>query len=85
MLRGKVKRSLLGKRNPVTVRRLVCGKTQVVGKAKPKRSGAFAVRFPAPTNAEAALYRAEAKVLARPGGKRYVRQFARAIGVSVGG
>ena len=34
-LRGKVKRALLGKRNPVVVKRVVCGRYQTVGRAKP--------------------------------------------------
>jgi hypothetical protein len=85
VLRGKVKRSVLGKRHPVIVRRLVCGHYQRVGQAKPDRRGNYVVRFKAPALGAAALYRAETRVLARPGSKRYVRQFARAIGITLTG
>ena len=65
VLRGKVKRSLLGKRNPVVVRRLVCSTYQTVGSAKPDRRGNYVVRFDAPALATTAgLYRAESRVLA---------------------
>jgi DNA-binding beta-propeller fold protein YncE len=83
VLRGQVKRSVLGKRNPVLVRRLVCGHYQTVGSVRPNRRGAYTLRFPAPSLTSAALYRAEAKVLARPGSRRYVKQFARAIGITL--
>jgi hypothetical protein len=82
-LRGQVDRKLLGKRNAVVVKRILCGKYTTVGQAKPNRRGAYVVRFPAPaTTGGAALYRAESRVLARPGSKRYVKQFARAIGIT---
>ena len=82
-LRGQVDRKLLGKRNAVVVKRILCGKYTTVGQAKPNRRGAYTVRFPAPaTTGGAALYRAESRVLARPGSKRYVKQFARAIGIT---
>jgi predicted outer membrane repeat protein len=83
-LRGQVQRSLLGKRNAVVVKRILCGRYTTVGRAKPTRRGAYAVRFPAPVSASggAALYRAETRVLARPGSRRYVKQFARAIGIT---
>jgi hypothetical protein len=84
-VKGKVKRPLLGSRNAVTIKRLVCGRYQTVGSAKPGKSGSYVVRFPAPTLGAAALYRAEAKVLARPGSKRYVKQFARAVGIQLTG
>jgi len=84
-LRGKVKRSVLGKRNLVVVRRIVCGQYQTVGSAKPSRRGVYVVRFPTPALTTAALYRAETRVLARPGSKRYVKQFARAIGITLTG
>ena len=65
------------------MRRILCGKYTTVGQAKPNRRGAYTVRFPAPaTTGGAALYRAESRVLARPGSKRYVKQFARAIGIT---
>ena len=50
------------------------------GEAGPERP--YAVRFPAPASGGSALYRAESRVLARPGSKRYVKQFARAIGIT---
>jgi hypothetical protein len=84
-LRGKVTRSLLGKRNAVVVRRIVCGRYQTVGQAKPNRKGAYVVRFHAPVLSVAALYRAETRVLAKPGSKRYVKQFARALGITLTG
>ena len=86
VLRGKVERSLLGKRNPVVVRRLVCSSYQTVGSARPDRKGNYVVRFDAPALATTAgLYRAESRVLARPGSKRYVKQYARAIGITLAG
>ena len=84
VIRGKVKRELLGKRNPVVIRRLTCGRYTQVGQARPNRRGIYTVRFAAPAVAAAALYRAETKVLSRPGGRRYVRQFARAVSIIVG-
>src|SRR3712207_7032446 len=85
-LRGKVKRNLLGKkRNQVVVKRIVCGRYTKVGQAKPKKNGSYTVRFKAPALGLAALYHAETKVLAKPRSKRYVRQFARAIGIALTG
>ena len=81
-LRGQVDRALLGKRNPVVIKRILCGKYTTVGQAKPNKKGAYVVRFPSPPSQGSALYRAETKVLARPGSKRYVKQFARAIGIT---
>jgi hypothetical protein len=81
-LRGRVDRALLGKRNPVVIKRILCGKYTTVGQARPNKKGAYAVRFPSPPSQGSALYRAETKVLARPGSKRYVKQFARAIGIT---
>jgi hypothetical protein len=81
-LRGRVDRALLGKRNPVVIKRILCGKYTTVGQAKPNKKGAYVVRFPSPPSQGSALYRAETKVLARPGSKRYVKQFARAIGIT---
>jgi hypothetical protein len=81
-LRGQVDRTVLGKRNAVVVRRILCGQYTTVGQAKPDRKGRYAVRFPAPASGGSALYRAESRVLARPGSKRYVKQFARAIGIT---
>jgi hypothetical protein len=84
-LRGTVKRSLLGKRNAIVVRRIVCGHYQTAGTAKPSKNGRYVVRFPAPKIGSAALYRAESRVLARPHSRRYVRQFARALGIRLAG
>ncbi|MEA2365027.1 MAG: hypothetical protein QOI32_539 [Thermoleophilaceae bacterium] len=81
-LRGQVDRELLGKRNAVVVKRILCGKYSTVSQAKPDKKGKYVVRFPAPASGGSALYRAETKVLARPGSKRYVKQFARAIGIT---
>jgi hypothetical protein len=74
VLRGTVKRQLLGKRNKITVRRLVCGRYQTVGSSRPQKSGRYAVRFRVPALSDAALYRAESQVLAKPGSRRYVKQ-----------
>jgi CSLREA domain-containing protein len=84
-LRGTVKRSVLGKRNAIVVRRIVCGRYQSAGTAKPSKRGRYVVRFPAPKVGAAALYRAETRVLARPRSKRYVKQFARALGITLAG
>jgi hypothetical protein len=81
-VRGRVKRALLGpKREPVVIKRLLCGRLTTVGSARPNRRGAYVVRFAAPAGSEAALYRAETRVRARPGSRRLVRQFARAVGI----
>jgi hypothetical protein len=81
-LRGQVDRTVLGKRNAVVIKRILCGKYTTVGQARPNKKGAYVVRFPSPPSQGSALYRAETKVLARPGSKRYVKQFARAIGIT---
>jgi hypothetical protein len=83
VLRGRVDRPLLGRRNKVVIKRVLCGQYQTVGEARPNRRGVYVVRFPAPGIAAAALYRAESRVLARPGSERYVRQFARAVNITV--
>jgi uncharacterized repeat protein (TIGR01451 family) len=81
-VRGQVKRELLGpRREPVVVKRLLCGALTTVGSARPNRRGAYVVRFAAPAGSDAALYRAETKVRPRPGSRRLVRQFARAVGI----
>ena len=80
---GQVDRKLVGKRNPVVIKRILCGQYATVGQAKPDKKGRYVVRFPAPaTTTGSALYRAETKALARPRSKRYVKQFARAIGIT---
>ena len=81
---GKVQRDRLGKRNPVQVRRILCGRTKLVGSAKPSPSGAYTIRFNAPSSGDFAFYRAESSVLARPGSKRYVKQFARGVTIRLG-
>ena len=83
MVRGHVKRSLLGRRNPVVVKRLVCGRYRSVGSAKPDRKGHYVVRFTVPSNVGAALFRAETTVLNKPGSRRYVKQYARAIRIKL--
>lgn len=82
---GKVKRSLLGRRNLVTVKKLVCGRYRTVGSAKPDKNGNYVVRFNPPPLGEAAFYRAETRVLnkARGRGRHYVKQYARAISITV--
>ena len=81
---GKVQRDRLGKRDPVQVRRILCGRTKLVGSAKPSPSGAYTIRFDAPSSGDFAFYRAEASVLAKPGSKRYVKQFARGVAIKLG-
>jgi hypothetical protein len=83
VLRGTVKRALLGKRNAVIVRRLTCGHYTKVGQAKPGKSGKYVVSFATPAGSSAALYRAETKVLNKTHGKKYVKQYARAIGITL--
>ncbi len=85
VVRGKVQRNRLGKRNPVQVRRIICGRTTLVGSAKPSRSGAYTVRFAAPGSGDFAFYRAESRVLAKPRSKRYVKQFARGVTIRLSG
>jgi hypothetical protein len=82
-LRGHVKRSLLGRRNTVTVKRLVCGRYRTVGKAKPNRNGNYVARFSVPANVTVALFRAESRVLNKAGSHRYVKQYARAIKITL--
>jgi hypothetical protein len=66
-----------------SLERVAGGMLELRGQAKPDKKGRYVVRFPAPTTTTgSALYRAETKVLARPGSKRYVKQFARAIGIT---
>lgn len=84
-LRGRVDKPVLGRRDAVVVKRVLCGQYQTVGQARPNRRGVYVVRFAAPDAALAALYRAESHVLARPGSKRYVRQFARAVSITLTG
>jgi hypothetical protein len=83
VLRGKVKRSLLGRRNRVTIKRLVCGRYRTVAGARPGRNGRYVTRFSVPANVAVALFRAETRVLSRPRGRRYVKQYARAISITL--
>jgi hypothetical protein len=84
VLRGRVKRALLGRRrNRVVVKRLVCGRYRTVGRARPNRKGRYVVRFRVPANVTVALFRAESRVLNKPGGRRYVKQYARAISLTL--
>lgn len=48
---------------------------------RPDAKGNYTVTFPATAIRGVSLYRAEAKVLLRPGSKKYVQQYARAIGI----
>jgi hypothetical protein len=82
-LRGNVNRKLLGRRNTVVVKRLVCGRYRTVGRARPNRKGNYVARFPVPANVTVALFRAETEVLTKPRGRRYVKQYARAISITL--
>lgn len=82
-VKGRVKRSVLGKRNRVTIRRLVCGRYRTVGKAKPASDGSYTIKFNATTIRGVAFYRAEAIVQVRPGAKKYAIQYARALAIKV--
>ena len=80
-VKGKVKKSVLGKRNKVLIRRLVCGRYRTVGSAKPDANGNYTVTFASTQIRGVAFYRAESKVLRKPGSKKYVIQYARAIAI----
>ena len=82
-VRGKVKRSVLGRRNRVTIKRLICGRYRTVGSARPDAAGNYVVRFKTSTAGSRALFRAQSSVLLRPGSKKYVTQYARAVAVTV--
>lgn len=82
-VRGKVKRSVLGKRNRVVIKRIICGKYKTVGSAKPDASGNYVARFRVSTKGSVALFRAESLVLRKPGSKHYVKQYARAVAITV--
>jgi hypothetical protein len=82
-LRGRVKRALLGRRNTVVIKRLVCGRYRKVGQAKPDRNGNYVARFSVPANVTVALFRAESLVLNKPHSRRYVKQYARAISITL--
>jgi hypothetical protein len=78
---GKVKKSVLGKRNRVKIRRLVCGRYRTVGSAKPDADGSYRITFKATEIRGVSLYRAEGRVLRKAGSKKYVTQYARAISI----
>ena len=80
-VKGKVKKSVLGKRNKVLIRRLVCGRYRTVGSARPDKNGNYTVTFASTQIRGVAFYRAESKVLRKPGSKKYVIQYARAIAI----
>ena len=80
-VKGKVKLSVLGKRNKVKIRRLVCGRYRTVGSAKPDAKGNYTITFKGTAIRGVAFYRAESKVLRKPGSKVYVIQYARAIAI----
>ena len=72
---------MLGKRNKVLIRRLVCGRYRTVGSARPDKNGNYTVTFASTQIRGVAFYRAESKVLRKPGSKKYVIQYARAIAI----
>ena len=78
---GKVKKSVLGKRNRVKIRRLVCGRYRTVGSARPDAEGVYKITFKATEIRGVSLYRAEGRVLRKPGSNTYVTQYARAIAI----
>ncbi len=78
---GRVRKAVLGKRNRVKIRRLVCGRYRTVGSAKPDAEGKYRITFRATEIRGVSLYRAEARVLRKAGSKVYVTQYARAIAI----
>ena len=80
-VKGRVKKSVLGKRNRVKIRRLVCGRYRTVGTAKPDENGNYTVTFSSTQLRGVAFYRAESMVLRKRGSKVYVIQYARAIAI----
>jgi Beta-propeller repeat len=82
---GSIRKSLLGKRNPVLIRRLLCGKYRTVASVKPGADGRYSVSFVAPREAGAALYRAESTLLVRRGSHRYAPAYARAVSITLTG
>jgi hypothetical protein len=80
-VKGHVKLSVLGKRNRVKVRRLVCGRYRTVGSARPDAKGNYTVTFKSTSLRGVSFYRAESHVLRKRGSKVYVIQYARAIAI----
>jgi hypothetical protein len=78
---GHVKKSVLGKRNKVVIRRLACGRYRTVGSARPDKNGKYTITFKATALRGVSFYRAEAIVQVRPGSKKYAIQYARAIAI----
>ncbi len=84
---GKVDRGfLVGKRNPVVIQRIVCGRYRTVGGRSPSRSGRVR-RAVQGTRAghRGAVPGAGGRCWYGRGSKRYVRQFARALGITLTG
>jgi hypothetical protein len=80
-VKGHVKLSVLGRRNRVKIRRLVCGRYRTVGSARPDEKGNYTVTFTSTAIRGVSFYRAESHVLRKPGSKHYVIQYARAIAI----
>ena len=78
-IRGRVKRALVGDRRRVKIQRLVCGHYKTVGSSRPSASGHYSLTFEAPRLGGVAYYRARGVVLNKPGGRRHVVQYARAV------
>ena len=64
------------------VKRILCGRYRTVGQAKPDKKGRYVVRFPAPATRRLRAVPRRDEGARRPGSKRYVKQFARAIGIT---
>jgi hypothetical protein len=80
-VKGHVRKSVLGKRHKVLIRRLACGRYRTVGSAKPDANGNYSVTFKSTTLRGVSFYRAEVVVQVRPGSKKYAIQYARAIAI----
>ncbi len=80
-VKGRVKKSVLGKRRKVVIRRLVCGRYRTVGSARPNKNGSYTIKFRNTALRGVSFYRAESKVLRKKGSKKYVIQYARAIAI----
>jgi hypothetical protein len=80
-VKGHVKKSVLGTRRKVVIRRLACGRYRTVGSARPDADGNYTITFKATTLRGVSFYRAEAVVQVRPGAKKYAIQYARAIAI----
>ncbi len=67
----------------MTIKRLICGRYRTVGKARPDGSGKYVVRFKVSQAGTRSLFRAQSSVLLRPGSKKYVTQYARAVAITL--